>query len=146
MRYLKFKVWDKKQKKMFDVYSLGKDFVSVVTDDGIDPGVNCFDGDYFKNNIVVLQYTGLKDKNRTEIYEGDLLRFPAKDKWDETNYSAFEVFFHDGNESYGTGIGYRMCRMYNQGVIGGGVVHTFHPKNTERMEVIGNIYQNPELL
>ena len=66
------------------------------------------------------QYTGLKDKTAKEIYEGDVVK-----EW-HTNY---EVQFNDG-----------AFRFKGSGVKDG---HILSPK---LIEIIGNIYENPELL
>lgn len=75
-------------------------------------------------NIDIEQYTGLKDKNGKEIYEGDILRFPHWDSgWDET---AFAVKFEGGAFwPFGTG--------------------DWEP-DEENVEIIGNIHENPGLL
>jgi uncharacterized phage protein (TIGR01671 family) len=94
----------------------------------------------------IMQFTGLKDRNGKEIYEGDILRFPAEEKWGEENYSCFEVFFHDGDANSDYNIGFTMNRMHNHGAICGGWIPPFKSEKTAKMEVIGNIYQNPELI
>ena len=91
------------------------------------------------------QYTGLKDANGKEIYEGDLLRFPPKSQWEETNYASFEVFFHDGDCCDGH-IGYQMNRAHFHGACGGTTFWPFRPKWVNKMVLDGNIHDNPELI
>lgn len=105
-----------------------------------------YDNDKFSEPM---QCTGLKDKNGKLIYEGDILRYPPQNKDEEKNYVACEVFFHN-NDCCDNHIGFQMNRYRFQGSLCGianyGTKYKFIPKNTERMEVIGNIYTDAHLL
>lgn len=73
-REIKFRVWDKKSKKLhYDI--TGFEF-------GVKEMTGVFiDGDFYnKENIELMQYTGLKDKNGVEIYEGDILEDILEDR------------------------------------------------------------------
>lgn len=95
---------------------------------------------------TVGQYTGLTDKNGKKIYEGDILREPAKNGWEKNNFVGFEVFWHD-NDSCDRHIGWQMNRLHFYGAISGADIYplSFRPEWTKKMEVIGNIHDN-ELL
>ena len=92
------------------------------------------------------QFTGLYDKNGKEIYEGDILRYPAKDKSQEENFVSFEVFWHD-NDCADNHVGWQIDRRHFHGCIcGTRDISTFLPRYTKKMVIIGNIHDNPELL
>lgn len=82
----------------------------------------------------VMQYTGLKNKNGKEIYEGDILgRYTPtgklKDWWIVVWTEEPAAFYADEQPGWD------------------GTVHGFDiPENWEKLDVIGNIYENPELL
>jgi hypothetical protein len=76
--------------------------------------------------MPLMQYTGLKDKNGVEIYEGDIVEW-----WDSFGVSGL------GNDSFST----RMQVKYEHGAFE--PVAGLIPAD---MEVLGNYYQNPELL
>ena len=82
-------------------------------------GANCL---YVDENTVG-QYTGLKDKNGTKIFEGDIILLRS----DEEPYQV--VFDESCFHVYDSSVCYVMNNFYDY-----------------EMEVIGNIYDNPELL
>ena len=94
------------------------------------------------------QFTGLQDKNGADIYEGDLLRIPAKSQFEERTFNCFEVFYHDNECIGGQNIGFCINRMHSQGSSGGGRGYKFTPEAISKhgFVVIGNIHQNKELL
>ena len=112
MREIKFRVWDIEEKKMINVYGLEfKDTGIVVTsDEGYDYIV--------EEDCELMQFTGLKDKNGKEIYEGDII---------EGRYGRQTVEWH-----LATGFDSGLGELWGT--------------NKEWLEVIGNIYENPELL
>lgn len=124
-REIKFRAFSKIKKRMFPVYGLGHDWVTEDTLDGVDPGNNCFSGSDFLNDIVVMQFTGLKDKNGTDIFEGELIL------WDTD--LRFIVVFNNG-------------RFYGKPHPDNHIPCTLHFHHFSKSEIIGNIHQNPELL
>lgn len=103
----------------------------------------------YEERFVLQQCTGLKDKNGKLIFEGDVLRYPPEDKNEEKNYVSCEVFFHDNN-CCDKHIGFQMNRFRFHGNICGiynfGNKYDFVPQNVEQMEIIGNVYENLELV
>lgn len=123
MRELKFRAWYKPEKKM--IYNIQNEF-----EERIELGMDCF-SDYLKNDdFIVEQYTGIKDKNGKEIYEGDLVSCGTIDGNPvglvgfRTEFGCWEVL--DPKHAFG------------------GENFTEHYCN--EMEVVGNIHENPELL
>ena len=118
MREIKFRVWDKLNKEMFDVEIINFQERRVYKD-----AVS-----YRKfEDIELIQYTELKDKNNKEIYEGDILS-------DGNNEKPYKVIFENGSfraEFEGD------FDEYSFDLIDV-VLH--------RCEIIGNIYENPELI
>lgn len=126
MRETKFRAWAKESKQMLSHDEL----IFHTFGEGEAPLIYRIlnDGSLKNDRYMLMQYTGLKDKNGKEIYEGDIVLWGG----DPT-----PVEFHGGGftlTDYGRGesnIGKR--------------VHTVYA-NLTKLEVIGNIYENPELI
>ena len=137
MRTIKFRAWNNKKEMMHDSDSQIGGLWSVEFINGSPEYYNPDD------NMVLMQYTGLKDKNEKEIYEGD---YVVMDVWnggdgyeepneiDEFegivtwNINGFNISTKDKDGKFEP----EMCLCENN-------VYT-------KTEVLGNIYENPELL
>lgn len=139
MREIKFRAWDKSEERM--VYSGTKQndypFVWQIHNTGIE--IVEHDGTNWNTikDLVFMQYTGLKDKNGKEIYEGDIVE--AKDPY---KYNSKEIFY-TCEVVFTEGAAFMLKHTYeNWGTVG---IRYFGLRDME-LEVIGNIYENPELL
>ncbi len=106
MREIKFRAWDKSRNVMVNDVSTGTITIWNSFDNVSSEAKDC---DF-------MQYTGLKDKNGKEIYEGDIVQFRDEGK-KEYSSNIQEVTMHTG------------CYW-----------------SITDWTIIGNIYENPELL
>jgi uncharacterized phage protein (TIGR01671 family) len=127
-RETKFRAWDTERKKMYglDTEQFGFQFKK----DGWayhDYGAECI---YTTSRTgVLMQYTGLKDKNGKEIYEGDIVKM--KEEYSDKIYNT-KVEWSEQFAGFSPYVDYDSdCDIYTEG------------RDTE---VIGNIYENTELL
>lgn len=133
MREIKVRAWYKPYKQMCQVESLRFDGNGVYTAVLIDEPF--YDRRIVEaDEIAIEQYTGLKDKNGTEIFEGDIVKY-----YPHHRGVPYRVYWADKSAKFLIG---------RDGVIGQSFSDIMHNLNTGRiaLEVVGNIHENPELL
>ena len=126
-REIKFRAWDEGNKVMhldFQFVKTGdevNDWILFTSDKQPKFPINEWSNNpYFSQQLKIMQYTGLKDKQGKEIYEGDIVTFwGGKGKVIYFQpYASFMIEYTDND----------VCNF------------------NEAEEVIGNIYENPELI
>jgi len=162
MREIKFRAWDRRLKKI--VYLDRRTFLHIDTSgwyftndkntNGEEIIPTCYDNSY------LLQYTGLKDKNGKEVYEGDVL---LRERDGESQHSQpaegnVHVYDYYVVEWKNQGFNFRSRKVEVQNFNGKPWMTyesdnpmTFHnwlnkEPNISGLEIIGNVYENPELL
>lgn len=133
MREIKFRVWDNEQKEfykpIFEGYK-GKIYELLLTQNGeiirrsIDKNEH---QSLFPNRYIIMQYTGLKDKNGKEIYE--------KDVYNDKIHGLRIIEYNESQACY-------VSLLLRDKELG----NPIHFDNRSEIEIIGNIYENPELL
>jgi uncharacterized phage protein (TIGR01671 family) len=134
MRQIKFRCWDKKNAHMFYPDSEGE-FERQIEGEQVGSDFNyndLFSGLY--NYLIPLEFTGLKDKNGKEIYEGDVLK---RSKEEKPSFVAVIEF------SNGQFVG--ATHPYINHMIPVSKLSTCDYGGGGYDEVIGNIYEHPEL-
>jgi uncharacterized phage protein (TIGR01671 family) len=130
----KFRAWDKIKKRFYNGTNLNlNDYEEVYSD----PAGIFFTGLHFlqkdENQYIIQQYTGLNDKHGKEIYEGDIVQYNQNSSYDNMDFIAkwsddklgFIFQSNSGDE------------LLNQ---------TPHLNRFKHLEVVGNIFENSELL
>ncbi len=123
MEIIKFRAWDKANKRMYEPFLLAELFHSHNHSLGGDYRADLEDMEFKYRTIGLdfMQFTGLLDKNGKEIYEGDICTDINDDIYEvKLDEAAFVV------------------------VLGGNVIEPLS-EDYKDLEIIGNIYENPEL-
>ena len=129
-REIKFRAWDKKEKKMWiqSLVGVGVYENALYSNPYSKDTKNEFTTHWTGGKITqeLMQYTGLKDKNGKEIYEGDILDIEG-----DTKRNPYQVIFRNaGFDAVAKTDFVGMGKWYKD----------------EKVEIIGNIYENPELI
>jgi uncharacterized phage protein (TIGR01671 family) len=141
MRDFQFKVWDNDSNRFLEIdyinFNRDGSIKELILIDGYDFDIGCVEyHSYTPNDVEILQYSGIKDKNGKKIYEGDIIeKYISTDGLKPKKKKIkLKIYFEHGEfkakritkvpKSY---------KWYNRGV--------FYD-----CKIIGNIYENPELL
>ena len=135
MREIKFRVWNTKTKKW--VHGPGDEcnlFGEMILMGGFMPKIGIME----LNDCVPLQYTGLKDKNKKEIYERDIIKCSAEQMMKNNTPHPNIIYSRDyyGVIEYG-------APLFSIKVL---TMDGYPPIFWRGIEIIGNIFENPELL
>nr|DAT33632.1 MAG TPA: YopX protein [Caudoviricetes sp.] len=120
MREIKFRAWDPASKAMYPVEAInfhGRERVTVQ--------YNPIKG-FFLDDVQLMQYVGVDDKSGVEIYEGDILEIGGYEE------DRGVVLFNEDSTSY--------CVEYDNVMTPIGEFYQLE------LEVVGNIYENPDCL
>ena len=126
----KFRIYVQREKRIADVVGISLDggYATYRSKNDKNSWHNAFIED---NNLMMS--SGMEDKNGKEIFEGDIIKIP--EDWDEYGMNAgelYEVYF-----AYG---GFRMKPKRYKDCKG------FWIEEDKVYEIVGNIYDNPELI
>ena len=134
-REIKFRIWNGHAKAMYPSehfairLSDGKLLQAMEHNERTDEPTT-FESAFKDELIVLMQFTGLKDKNGKEVWEGDIVKLDAENgKIWEVYWANSEWYLCNKEKLYDNGDYYHGDDIFWEGV-----------------EVIGNIYENPELL
>lgn len=134
MKELKFRIWIKDEKRYYD--ESDEESYMIVPNGNVTYTSEAYeeDGVWFNdttsatNDVIVEQYTGLKDKNGKDIYEGDIVEYTTCYYGNEKRHRKVVEWSEWDSDDFG--------EPHNLG----------YSNLSECMEVIGNVHENADLL
>ncbi|WP_428909427.1 YopX family protein [Niallia sp. Krafla_26] len=144
MREIKFRVWDNDYKRMHIVGDSSHDTLTCWNGEVQYYNLQNGEGSGEYGSYILMQYTGLKDKNGKEICEGDIVTLYCQEnrgEWKDFDVTGTVTYFADPAQ-------FLVKRENSHPQLGFDLFEMCHHPDYEllEMEVIGNIYENPELL
>lgn len=137
MREIEFKAWGVKSKVMVSVAELSWTVGGLRA---YGPGCHIEQDEHVQDdNIILLQFTGLRDVSNQKIFDGDIV--------EDNSGRTFEVFWSPGVEEYQLEAGWSVrTPVFRDGSRECFTMHQWRDNKNLEIRVVGNIYPNPELL
>lgn len=136
-REIKFRAWDKLGKRMID-----NGYYSFIFLNGQITGVvDVIDGtrtNFIAPKIVVMPFTGQFDKHKWPIFEGDIVRFNAFTEHGNSGKTTGQILWNEDECAWS--IFAKHCEF------GLGTKNGLFMSWAKNIDIIGNVYENPELL
>lgn len=140
----KYRAWDSAKKEMFkDTFAITESGQVVVVEQ---EDVMCPPDYVFVDHLVIMQSTGLKDKNGKEIFEGDVLEIQGIKMI--VKFGSYKYLETSKNSGHILGVLYDGLGFYVECINAADPdnISPFEPEMLKNSQIIGNIYENKELL